>query len=201
MVSRIAVLALALALALHAMPAGAETERVRGTWFTFPMPAGYTDLTAVMRSTGFPREQIAVGVVSESGTIAGTRLILFQRLDIWGGNLGDPVLCRKSAPSVVSGGTVKSASIIAGPAGPTCQIHVVSPEGVAILTELVGAKETWLMTCNHAEGDEQAEKNCRATLAALELAPAFGRPNPAAVWFQIRLSRLAFLYRRIMVGK
>jgi hypothetical protein len=49
------------------------------------------------------------------------------------------------------------------------------------MTEINGASETWLMTCNHAEGDLVADGVCRATLASLKLANDFGRPDPVLV--------------------
>jgi hypothetical protein len=55
-------------------------------------------------------------------------------------------------------------------------MHVVRPEGIALITELISSAETWLMTCNHAEGDGGAEKVCRATLVAFKFKP----PPPVA---------------------
>jgi hypothetical protein len=74
-----------------------------------------------------------------------------------------------TGPAVTSNekGTLKRASIIDGPVGKTCQIHLVAQKGVALITELnrPDGSETWLMTCNHADGDTVSEKICRATLA------------------------------------
>ena len=68
--------------------------------------------------------------------------------------------------------TLLGALIIDGPLGKTCQIHLRAPEGIAIITELhkagntpVTPQDIWLMTCNHADGDKQAEAICRSTLA------------------------------------
>lgn len=70
-------------------------------------------------------------------------------------------------------GQLRRAAIVAGPLGKTCQIHFVTPEAVAIITELnfmAGSMptETWLMTCNHGDGDVAAERVCRGTLAGFK---------------------------------
>ena len=75
-----------------------------------------------------------------------------------------------------AGGTLLSAAIVDGPLGKTCQIPLRAPEGIALITELHKPGNTpwtpqdiWLMTCNHADGDKNAEGTCRSTLAGFRL--------------------------------
>ncbi len=159
---------LALSAALPAAPA----RVVESTSFTIPLSDGYSDITELIRSRGFPRRQVTL---QANAVTKGYRpTITFQLAPVWGGTLGELSMCKQSAASFAGPeGRVKSAAIIGGPApsGNVCQIHLVRPEGIALITELVSSAETWLMTCNHADGDAAAERVCRATLAAFRFKP------------------------------
>lgn len=90
--------------------------------------------------------------------------------------MAESATCTLTGNSIASdvSGKPQSASIISGPLGKTCQIHIVAPAGVALITELnimqEGGlpKELWLMTCNHADGDNGAQRLCKETLAGLK---------------------------------
>jgi hypothetical protein len=157
---------------LFAMPA-APARLVESESFTVPLPDGYSDITELIRSRGFPRRQVSLQANAVTRGYQPT--IAFQLAPIWGGTLGDLAVCRQSAESFAGPkGKVKTARMIDGPApsGKVCQIHLVRPEGIALITELISSAETWLMTCNHAPGDAAAEKVCRATLATFKFKPA-----------------------------
>jgi hypothetical protein len=107
--------------------------------------------------------------------------IAIRKIAIPGGSFADPLTCLETGRGLVlggseappTGGTLKSAEIIDGPLGKTCQIHLAAEEGVALITELhrpgnspQTPQAIWLMTCNHADGDAAAEATCRSTLAS-----------------------------------
>ena len=173
MVRGIAGLVLMMVAALPAAPA----RVVESESFTILLPDGYSDITELIRSRGFPRRQVSLQ--ADVVTKGYQPTITFQLAPLWGGTLGDLSVCKQSAESFAGPkGRVKSARMIDGPApsGKVCQIHLVRPEGIALITELISSAETWLMTCNHAAGDAAAEKVCRATLAAFKFKP----PPPVA---------------------
>lgn len=161
----------ALLLLLPTSDAGATARRFVGPGFSFPMPDGYADIGGKLDRPGF------VALEAKQSSRGYRPTIAFQRTPIAGGSMGDPTTCTNSGTSVAGGanGKLVSASIVDGPVGKTCQIHIVAPAGVALITELnlLDAKglprETWLMTCNHAEGDAAAERTCRQTLAGFKL--------------------------------
>jgi hypothetical protein len=144
----------------HASSVGNES-------FSFPLPEGYRDITNDPRLKAYPRKQVTVEALAE--TLGYRPTITVFLAPIWGGTLGDAKVCRESAANIAGpDGKVKGAAMIPGPRGTVCQMHIVQPQGVALMTELISFTETWLMTCNHADGDQQAEKVCRATLAAFK---------------------------------
>jgi hypothetical protein len=146
--------------ALHAKSAANES-------FSFPLPDGYRDITNDPRLKEYPRKQVTVEAIAE--TMGYKPTITVTLAPIWGGTLGDAKVCRDSAANFAGpDGKVRAAAMIPGPRGTVCQMHIVAPEGVALVTELISFTETWVMTCNHADGDQQAEKVCRATLAGFK---------------------------------
>jgi hypothetical protein len=134
------------------------------------LPDGYRDITGEIRAGGFPRKQVTIEALEETKGYLPT--IVFQLAPIWGGTMGDLELCKSSANSIAGPeGKVRSASMIAGPSGKVCQMYIAAPQGVALITEVISYSETWLMTCNHADGDTAAERVCRSTLAAFKFKP------------------------------
>ena len=138
------------------------------------LPDGYQDRTAETRAS-----HIVLALVKNEPK-GYSPSITILKAPIPGGSFADPAECSRTGHGFVTGGTegpgldgvLKSAQIIDGPTGKTCQIHLVASQGVAIITELnrapntpVSPKDIWLMVCNHAEGDAAAEATCRATLA------------------------------------
>ncbi len=106
--------------------------------------------------------------------------IALQKAPIPGGTFADPAMCTQTGSGMIhggtaangTGGTLKSAAIIDGPVGKACQIYLVAPGGVALITELnksgntaMAPTDVWLMTCNFADGDTASEAACRASLA------------------------------------
>lgn len=159
----------------------AAPTMVEAPGFTFPLPRGYVDITAKLGKPNF------VAVEAQRQSRGYTPTIAFQKVPIAGGSMGpppsgspDPTICANTGKSLAAGGKLKSANIVAGPLGKTCQIHFVAKEGVALITELnvvqtMGGipvpQDTWLMTCNHADGDAAAEAVCRATLSKVRFGP------------------------------
>jgi hypothetical protein len=156
-------------MALSAAAATTRPRTVEAESFVVPLPDGYTNVSDVVASRGFPRKQVTL---QANTVVKGYQpTITFQLAPVWGGTLADLALCKSSAASIAGpAGKIRSARLIDGPApsGKVCQMHLVLPEGIALITELVSATETWLMTCNHADGDAAAEKVCRATLSAFK---------------------------------
>lgn len=155
--------------------AKARAALVEAKDFTLPIPAGYRDA-----SSEYANERILVVLTANGPKNGYDTTITVQKVPIPGGSFDDPEECIRTGHGLVSGGTdapgtggtLKSADIIAGPVGKTCQIQLVAPQGVAIVTELhqpgntpSTPKEIWLMTCNHSDGDEVAESVCRFVLA------------------------------------
>jgi hypothetical protein len=140
------------------------------------MPAGYRNATPEFPGSGFD----VVLAKSEATERYGSTIVV-RKVPIPGGSFDEPADCAQTGRGLVeggileeppSGGVLKSAQIIDGPAGKTCQIHLVAPEGVALITELhrpgntrSSPKDIWLMTCNHADGNAQAESACRFALS------------------------------------
>lgn len=149
-----------------------ETEH-----FILPLPGGYADATSELR-TESPRLSVVLRASTMSNGYQPT--IVVRRVPLPGGTFADPSACTQTGKGIVTGGTEEpgtggtllSASIIDGPLGKACQIHVRAPEGIALITELykpgntaLAPKDVWLMICNHAYGDIDAEKSCRFALA------------------------------------
>jgi hypothetical protein len=173
------VLGLVVSVAATAAPT-ASARVVDAGSFAIQLPQGYADITQEIASAGFPRKQITL---QAKAVVKGYQpTIVFQLAPIWGGTLGDLALCRKMAASFAGPtGRIKSVRLIDGPApsGRVCQLHIVLPTGVALMTELVSSTETWLMTCNHADGDADGERVCRETFAAFKFKnpPCAARPR------------------------
>lgn len=182
--------------------AAADPALVSNDRFAVMLPDGYHDITDALRTEGFPRPQLSLE--ANLITMGYRPTIMFQRAPVYGGSLGDTSLCAMAADGIASedGGTLRAAVIVQGPVGPSCQMSIVYPQAAALITELNGASETWLMTCNHADGDHAAERTCRAVLASFHPAPAFGRPDPAtqavARVFARVLDPLAYQIRHLL---
>jgi len=158
-----------LALGLRASSAAAEPAPriIQNESFTFSLPAGYRDITNDPRSKAYQRKHVSVEAIAETMGYQPTITVLLA--PIWGGSFGNAKACHDSAVNLAApDGKVKSTAIIPGPRGTVCQMHTVFPGVVALTTELTSFTETWLMVCNHADGDLQAEKVCRATLASFK---------------------------------
>jgi hypothetical protein len=162
------ILGLSLVLIVSSTSAwGAAPPIIDGESFTFPLPDGYHEVTEQISKAGFPRKQVTVEAKLPSKGYRPT--IMFALAPIWGGTLGDLKVCEQTAKSFAgANGKVRNAAIISAPTGKVCQMHIVAPQGIALMTELISYSETWVMTCNHADGDAAAEKVCRATLAAFK---------------------------------
>ena len=160
----------------RALPAGTTTATSDVPPFIMPLPPRYYDATAQV-----PKGRIALAFVATEPRRGYQPSITIQKAPLPGGSLDDPDTCARTGRGIIAGGTeapgtggvLKSARIIDGPVGRTCQIHLVGPDGVAIITELhrpgntlVTPQDIWLMTCNHADGDDIAESICRSTLSA-----------------------------------
>lgn len=167
MVRWLAGLALVLAASPVASAPAPPAKSVGNESFSFPLPDGYRDITNDPRLKAYPRKQVTVEANAETMGYRPTIVVFLA--PVWGGTLGDAKICRESAANIAGpDGKVKAAVMIPGPRGTVCQMHIVQPQGVALMTELISFTETWLMTCNHADGDQQAEKVCRASLAAFK---------------------------------
>jgi hypothetical protein len=147
-----------------------EREQIR-----LPVPDGYYDASAEA-----PGANIVLVLAAKESSKGYRPTITIMKAPLPGGTFADPATCAETGRGFVTGGTdapgtggvLKNAQVIDGPVGKACQIHLVAPQGVAIITELDGPGNTpltpqdvWLMTCNHAEGDDVAEARCRAALA------------------------------------
>jgi hypothetical protein len=144
----------------------ADLKRFVGESFSFPIPEGYAPL-----STEWAAPERHLVVFSAGVAVRGFEpTITFQRAGVYGGTAGDAGLCTWTAKSTAGGvgGKVTSAALIDGPAGKVCQMRIVAPEVVALITELISATETWIMTCNHADGDDGSEQVCRMVLAGFQ---------------------------------
>ena len=147
-----------------------ETEQL-----SFPIPDGYHDASAEVT-----RKDIVLVLAAREPSKGYRPTITIMKALAPGGTFADPARCAGAGRWFVTGdaddpgtgGALKSARVIDGPVGKACQIHLVTPQGVAIITELdspgntsLTPKDVWLMTCNHADGDDLAEVKCRSTLA------------------------------------
>jgi hypothetical protein len=179
-------------VALLSPSARADPPTVGGDRFRFALPGGYAEITEQVRSQGFERPQLSIA--ARTSTRGFQPAIMFQRVPAYGGSLADPELCARAAARIAGEHTkVKSARIIRGPTGSTCQIQLVRDDRVAaVITELNGRSESWLMICNHADGDAVADKICRETWATVTPAPDFGVPDAAALPLQRLLDRVAY---------
>jgi hypothetical protein len=145
--------------------------------FTLPFPEGYSDKTAELQKS---TPHVAIALVASTRRMGHEPTIVVQKAPIPGGTFADPAICAQTGNGILkggtmtpgTGGTLKSAEIVDGPVGKTCQIHIVTREGVALITELYQPGNTpstpqdvWLLTCNYADGDALSEARCRSTLA------------------------------------
>lgn len=153
------------------MPTSSTSGRLQyAERFSFVIPDGYRDISKQFTKTDF------VALEAQRPNLGDRPTITLQRAPIAGGSMAESATCTLTASSIASdvSGKLQSASIICGPLGKICQIHIVAPAGVALITELnvmqEGGlpKETWLMTCNHADGDNVAQRLCQETLAGLK---------------------------------
>jgi hypothetical protein len=161
-------LSLGLALATASPDAAAPPSRTVGNEsFSFPLPDGYRDVTNDPRLKTYPHKQISVEAIAATKGFNPSITVLLA--PIWGGTLGDAKVCRETAANLAGPrGKLTAAEMIPGPRGTICQFRFVEQGLVVLVTELISFTETWVMTCNHAEGDAQAEKVCRATLAGFK---------------------------------
>lgn len=145
--------------------------------FTLPLPDGYDDATADLQKSS-PQVDVVLATNQVNGEYQTT--ITVQKVPIPGGSFADPAECARTGKGLMTGGTespgikgtLKSTAIIDGPLGKACQIQLLAPQGILLITELHQPGNTWttpqavwLMTCNHADGDQRAEATCRSTLA------------------------------------
>ena len=157
------------------MPTERTAKVVKTEELSLPLPHGYRDKTAQLSKAG--TVLVFVATVSSDSYRPTITLV---KVPIPGGSFADSATCAQTGSGLVRGGTdgpgtggvLKSAAIIDGPVGRTCQIHLVAPEGIAVITELhrpantpQSPKDVWLMTCNYANGNDAAEAACRSTLA------------------------------------
>jgi hypothetical protein len=142
------------------------SPRAEAATFTVALPVGYEEVAAGLEKR--PEARYPPVVLAANETRRGLRpTITLQNTPVPGGTMADPAECRRAAEGLAGDDwRLRSASIIDGPVGKTCQIELLAPEGVALITELNRPNETWLMTCNHADGDAEAERVCRSTLAS-----------------------------------
>ena len=148
--------------------AQAAPRIINGARFSFPLPEGYEDITSGLSESQRGRQMV---VVIAEATTAGTQpTIVFQKAPV-PARIQDPAGCKRTGEQLASGvkGKLLRSAIVAGPVGKACQMELVGMPGVAFITELDVPGETWLMTCNHAEGDAAADKVCKATLAAVKV--------------------------------
>ncbi len=164
---------LGLTLLFIASPAAAAPGVVApgvvvGDEFTFPMPEGWEDISAAVHHAGGPATTVAVAP-RQRGKPKPASLFV-QRAPVQT-RTTDAAACMDIGHTMAS--TLKAklehARMIAGPIGQACQIRLVAPVGVAIITELDAPQATWLMTCNHSHGDAVAEAICASTLAGFKL--------------------------------
>jgi hypothetical protein len=146
---------------------------ITGERFVVPIPDGYDDTTSALPEEKRARGTIAMAAREPSQGYLPT--IVLQRTPVAARDQ-DPAACKEAGEGIAAGvkgedrppWILRRAAIIAGPVGKACQMEIVAPQGVAIITELDLPEETWLMTCNHGEGDATAERICRAALAAVK---------------------------------
>jgi len=155
--------------------------------FTLPIPDGYRNATAEFPGAGFSvvlakNEETELDENEETERYRSA--IVIRKVSIPGGSFDEPTECAQTGRGLVQGGMfdqsgdgyiLKSAQIIDGPVGRTCQIHLIAPQGVALITELhrpgnsrSAPKGIWLMTCNHVDGDDLAESACRFALSGFQ---------------------------------
>jgi len=150
---------------------------IRTADFTIPLPDGYADVSADVQKNA-PQFAAAVAASKVGGGYKAT--IVVQKAPIPGGSFADPATCAQTGNGLMTGGTkspgikgtLESAAIVDGPVGKTCQIRLLAPDGISVITELhktgntaLTPKDVWLMTCNYADGDQDSEAVCRSTLA------------------------------------
>lgn len=138
--------------------------------FTFVLPEGYADVSDRRDEPGF------IMLEAQRPSRGHRPAMVIQKNPSAGGSREDSAACSKMGDLIAHAlaGKLKSAPVVPGPLGKTCQMHIITPQDVVLITELnvmhAGIlEETWLMTCNHAVGDNAAEKVCKETLARLKL--------------------------------
>ena len=159
----------------HSVSTDVERALIERGPLQVAMPRGYEDITADVS-----KPDIVLVMAAKSPRLGYQPTITFQKVPRPGGSFDDPKLCAQTGRALTHGdahdpgvgGSLTYARIVHGPVGKTCQVHLVAPQGVAIITELHKAgntpanpKDLCLMTCNHADGDVKSETICRATLA------------------------------------
>ena len=157
--------------------AGGQANIIRTADFTLSLPEGYIDQSAETQKLA---PHIAVTFVAKTWSMGYQPTITVQKGPLPGGSFADAATCARTGNGLMTGGTespgiqgtLRSASLVDGPVGKTCQIHILAAEGIALVTELhrpgntpTTPQDLWLMTCNHADGDRSAESICRSTLA------------------------------------
>jgi hypothetical protein len=136
-----------------------------------PIPDGYEDTTSQLREDQQARHTVAMAARAPARGYLPT--VVFQRTPAMARDQ-DAASCREAGEGVARGGpdrdppwTLRRATLVTSPVGVACQMDILAPQGVALITELDLPEETWLMTCNYADGDAAAEAVCKTTLGAL----------------------------------
>ena len=157
----------------------APARIIRAGEVGLPLPDGYEDVSAELATNG-----LVLVFLAKERRSGYQPSIAIRKVSIPGGSFADPLTCLETGRGLIlggseapgPGGTLKSAELIDGPLGKTCQIHLVAEEGATLITELhrpgntpQTPQELWLMTCNHAGGDTAAEATCRSALAGFRL--------------------------------
>jgi hypothetical protein len=155
-----------------ATPSSSLVEREA---FAMPLPAGYVDDTAAFRKDK-PDLSVVLTSAKESGGSIAT--IVVRKAKVPGGSFADPTTCMETGKGLVAGEgwTLLDARVVDGALGKSCQVKLKAPQGLALITELHKAdntreapKDVWLMTCNHPEGDAEADNACSVALAGFQL--------------------------------
>jgi len=204
--------------ALPVTPVTPQLPRVTTADFSLTIPEGYDDVSA-----RFANGLIVVALAARQSSLGYQPTIIVIKAPIPGGTYAEPFTCSQTGRGFINGGTespgtggtLKSAEIINGPVGKACQIHIVTPEAVSLTTELdlphntpFTPKDVWLLVCNHADGDQRAETNCRTALAGFRFrnrddgGVANRRAeNPGDLWHSFEsASFVAFLVSLIYQG-
>jgi hypothetical protein len=150
----------AVLLAASCAPAVIQTKD-----FTLPLPKGYGDESAAIQRTA---PQFAVALVAKKVNHGLLPTITVMKEPAPQGSSADAAACTETGNGVAKGGTLERAEIVDGPLGKTCQIEIRNADAIVVITELhepQAPADVWLLTCNHGDGDKDAEARCRSTLA------------------------------------